>query len=114
MSSRNCPECGARTRRRPDRDAGKTIIGFGCKNGHFLSVDTKQHRLVSVRIPFRPLRACIECGKTGLRVDSEREFDSEDGISKIVVYRCPNGHTSPQRQLVVRQYGLPDWDGEDY
>jgi len=109
-----CPECGAETRRHPDRDTGKTIISYACKKGHFLSMDRKRGELISVAIPFKPLEACPKCGRTGLKVESEREFDSKDGISKLAVYRCPDGHTSPHRQLVVRQYNLPDWDGEDY
>ena len=113
LTSPACPECGAGTKRRSGRDT-RAIIGYECKKGHFLSVDKKSHDLVSVAIPFKPLKACPKCGRKGLKVDSEREFDSKDGISKLVVYRCPNGHTSPHRQLVVRQYNLPAWDGEDY
>lgn len=108
-----CPECGAGTRRRPSRDT-KAIIKYECKQGHSLSVDKKDHSLISVAIPFEPLKVCPECERAGLKVDSERSFDSKEGISKLVVYRCPNGHTTPHRQLVVRQFNLPDWDGEDY
>ena len=110
---KKCPECGARLSRCQERD-GKAVVCYECENGHFVSVDKSRGELVSVTIPFKHLKVCSKCGRKNLKVESERAFDSEEGISKLVVYRCPVGHASRKRQLVVRQFNMPPWEGEDY
>jgi hypothetical protein len=33
----------------------------------------------------------------------DQKYAGKEGIYRLVVYRCPNGHETPVRQLVVKQ-----------
>ena len=65
-------------------------------------------------VPFKHLEACPKCGRVELKVVHNQKYPEQDGIHQLVVYRCPNGHETPRRQLVVQQEGVPpkkDWGG---
>jgi len=49
-----------------------------------------------------------------LKIVRNQMYPGEDGIYQLVVYRCPNGHWTPSRQLVAKQEGVPPkelWEG---
>ena len=68
----------------------------------------------SSHIPFKELDACPQCGSRELRKVHDQKYPDEEGIFRFVIYRCHNGHETPRRQLVVREWGFPpkkDWEG---
>lgn len=65
-------------------------------------------------IPFKHLEACPDCGRMNLKIVHNQMYPGEDGIYQLVIYRCPNGHQTPSRQLVAKQEGVPPkelWEG---
>ena len=69
---------------------------------------------VVARFPFKHLEACPNCGSTDLKIVHNQKYPDEDGIYQLVLYRCPNGHQTPSRQLVIKQKSaLPkkEWEG---
>jgi len=63
------------------------------------------------QIPFKELKACPKCGRTELQKIHDQKYPGKEGIYRFVIYRCPNGHETRRRQLVVRQPNIkdPDW-----
>ena len=68
----------------------------------------KVERRRSERIPFKELEVCPICGSRDLRKVHDKRSAGEEGIYRIVVYRCRNGHETPSRQLDTRIYN-PAW-----
>jgi lysyl-tRNA synthetase class I len=54
-------------------------------------------------IPFKELKACPKCGRMELQKVHDQKYAGKEGIYRLVVYRCPNGHETSVRQLVVKQ-----------
>jgi len=64
--------------------------------------------------PFKHFEACPECGRPELKIVHDQKYPTEQGIDRLVVYVCPNGHRIHNRQLVVKQEGVPPkelWEG---
>jgi hypothetical protein len=61
-------------------------------------------------IPFKELKACPKCGSRELKKIHDRRYPDKEGISRVVIYRCPKGHETFHKQLVVKQFGVPDPD----
>ncbi|MEM3760149.1 MAG: hypothetical protein QXZ02_03440 [Candidatus Bathyarchaeia archaeon] len=40
----------------------------------------------------------------------DQKYPGKRGIYRLVIYRCPNGHETRVRQLVVEQPNIPDPD----
>jgi hypothetical protein len=38
----------------------------------------------------------------------DQKYPGKKGIYRFVIYRCPNGHETHVRQLVVKQPNIPD------
>ena len=100
-----CPECGSSVRRCPEIDFGKEFKGYKCVNGHVITV-FQDREVISVKIPFKHLEFCPKCGRR-LKAVSTMTYDEEEGLVKLVTYRCETGHWIPHRQLVFRRYGRP-------
>lgn len=59
-------------------------------------------------LPFKELKACPKCGRMKLRKVHDQKYPGKEGIYRLVIYRCPNGHETSVRQLVVRQSNVLD------
>jgi len=67
-----------------------------------------------VHIPFEELRNCPKCGGHRLRKVHDQKYGGQEGIYRLVIYKCERGHETPKRQLVVRQFNVPpkeQWEG---
>jgi len=62
----------------------------------------------SVHIPFKELEACPECGNRDLKKVHDKRYPGKEGLYRLVIYRCPNGHETPSRQLDTRIFN-PAW-----
>jgi len=62
------------------------------------------------QIPFKELKACPKCGRMELKKIHDQKYPGKEGIYRFVIYRCPNGHETRVRQLVVKQPNIPDPD----
>lgn len=65
-------------------------------------------------VTFKELTACPQCGSRNLRKVHDQKIPKQDGIHRLVIYRCSNGHETRREQLVVRQFNVPpkkDWEG---
>jgi len=63
-----------------------------------------------IHIPFVELEACPKCGSRELKKIHDQKYPDKDGIVRLVIYRCPKGHETRRKQLVVRQFGMPGPD----
>lgn len=62
-------------------------------------------------IPFKEVRNCEACGSHDLKKRHDKKYAGKEGIYRYVIYRCPHGHETRMRQLVVRTPGVPDSEG---
>jgi len=77
-------------------------------------VDIRNCKIASIAIPFRELEACPECGRMELWKVHDQKYPDQNGIVRLVVYRCPNGHETHSRQIVVKKSNVPPkelWEG---
>jgi hypothetical protein len=61
-------------------------------------------------IPFKELKLCPQCGERNLKKVHDQKYGGKEGIYRLVIYRCPNGHETRVRQLVVSQPHMKDGD----
>ncbi|MGB9777973.1 MAG: hypothetical protein ACPLW8_01090 [Candidatus Bathyarchaeales archaeon] len=59
-------------------------------------------------LPFKELKACPKCRRMELNKVHDQKYPGKEGIYRFVIYRCPNGHETSVRQLVVRQFNVSD------
>jgi ssDNA-binding Zn-finger/Zn-ribbon topoisomerase 1 len=114
MTERPCPECKGATSPFPEGNIGKNVECYRCKNGHLIRVDTRTCEILSIAIPFKELGFCPQCGRIELKKIQDQKYPDQDGIIRLVIYRCLNGHEATRRQLVVKQAGVPLkdlWEG---
>ena len=77
-------------------------------------MDTRTCEILSIAIPFKELGFCPQCGRIELKKIQDQKYPDQDGIIRLVIYRCPNGHQTPSRQLVTKQFNVPPkelWEG---
>jgi len=55
-----------------------------------------------VQIPFQEVTACEKCGNPNLSKVHNQKYADKEGIVQFVIYRCPSGHETQRRQLVVK------------
>jgi len=66
------------------------------------------------RIAFQHCEACPECGRVELEIVHDQKYPSAEGLDRLVIYRCPNGHETMNRQLIIKAEGVPQkelWEG---
>jgi len=66
------------------------------------------------RVPFQHCEACSECGRVELEIVHDQKYPSTEGLDRLVIYRCPNGHETRTRQLIIKAERVPPkklWEG---
>jgi len=102
QASLRCPECGGKLNGKPVRTwMGSPVLR--CMNGHEVVVNGKTGEAECVVFPFKHLEWCPKCGLRLEKIVSDRGVQTDEGMERVVYYRCPSGHVIPHRQLVVKQ-----------
>ena len=108
-----CPEC---SRNAQFKDQKRSILDYKCSSGHVIQVDVSGEyaEIISVQIPHIPLKTCPKCGRTKLEKVHNQLYPEQDGVYRFVIYRCPVGHETKERQLELREFNVPPkelWEG---
>jgi hypothetical protein len=105
-----CPECLNVGIPLPPQDIGKDIKAYQCSNGHVFRFSLRKKKTLIVFIPFKELTSCPKCQSRELKKICDQEYvdaDTYPGEQKtfrLVIYRCPSGHRTTRRQIVVRDF----------
>jgi hypothetical protein len=63
------------------------------------------------QIPFKEVTNCEVCQSSELTKAHDKKYAGKEGLYRFVIYKCPRGHETRTRQLVVRTPGVPDPEG---
>ena len=107
QASLRCPECGGKLNGPVRMWMGSPV--FRCMNGHEVVVNGKTGEAECVVFPFKHLEWCPKCGLRLEKIVSDRGVQTDEGMERVVYYRCPSGHVVPHRQLVVKQIVKQVW-----